>query len=81
MRGAVSPLLQDAFMAWCLVKHRDNFTFHYLPSLLCDRYRRFFPRGYIGWGAKLTTHFHLVPKLGMHGVIHPPIGLDDDTLN
>jgi hypothetical protein len=27
MSGAIPPLLQYAFMAWCLVKHRDNFTF------------------------------------------------------
>jgi hypothetical protein len=27
MRGAILPLPQYAFMAWCLVKHRDNFTF------------------------------------------------------
>jgi hypothetical protein len=28
MRGAIPPLPQYAFMAWCLVKkHRDNFTF------------------------------------------------------
>jgi hypothetical protein len=27
MKGAIPPLLQYAFMAWCLVKHRDNFTF------------------------------------------------------
>jgi hypothetical protein len=29
MRGAIPPLTQYAFMAWCLVKrkHRDNFTF------------------------------------------------------
>jgi hypothetical protein len=26
MSGAIPPLLQYAFMAWCLVKHRDNFT-------------------------------------------------------
>jgi len=32
MRGAVPPLLQYVFMAWCLVKHRDNFTF--LPLYL-----------------------------------------------
>jgi hypothetical protein len=25
MRGAIPPLLQCAFMSWCLVKHRDNF--------------------------------------------------------
>jgi hypothetical protein len=27
MRGAVPPLLQYVFVAWCLIKHRDNFTF------------------------------------------------------
>jgi len=27
MRGAVLSLHQYAFMAWCLVKHRDSFTF------------------------------------------------------
>jgi len=28
MRGAIPPLPQNVFMAWCLVKHRDNFTFY-----------------------------------------------------
>jgi len=27
MSGTIPPLYQYAFMAWCLVKHRDNFTF------------------------------------------------------
>jgi hypothetical protein len=27
MRGGIPPLPQYVFMAWCLVKHRDNFTF------------------------------------------------------
>jgi hypothetical protein len=27
MRGAIPPLLQYVFMAWCLVKDRDKFTF------------------------------------------------------
>jgi hypothetical protein len=27
MSGAIHPLPQYAFMAWCLVKYRDNFTF------------------------------------------------------
>jgi hypothetical protein len=26
MRGDIPPLPQYALMAWCLVKHRDNFT-------------------------------------------------------
>jgi hypothetical protein len=30
LRGAVLRLTQDVFMAWYLVKHRDNFTLHYL---------------------------------------------------
>jgi len=30
MRGAMPPLTQYVFMAWCLVKHRDNFTLLYL---------------------------------------------------
>jgi hypothetical protein len=28
MCGAIPPLPQYVFMAWCLVKHRDNFTFY-----------------------------------------------------
>jgi hypothetical protein len=27
MRGAILPLPQYVFLAWCLVKQRDNFTF------------------------------------------------------
>jgi hypothetical protein len=27
MRGAIHALPQYVLMAWCLVKHRDNFTF------------------------------------------------------
>jgi hypothetical protein len=27
MSGAIPPLPDYAFMAWCLVKHRNNFTF------------------------------------------------------
>jgi hypothetical protein len=27
MRGAIPPFPQYVFIAWCLVKHRDNFTF------------------------------------------------------
>jgi hypothetical protein len=34
MRGAISPLPQYAFMAWCLVKHRDNFTFTFYVAVL-----------------------------------------------
>jgi hypothetical protein len=27
IHGPITPLLRYVFMAWCLVKHRDNFTF------------------------------------------------------
>jgi hypothetical protein len=30
MRWDIPQLPQYAFMAWCLVKHRDNFTFYLL---------------------------------------------------
>jgi hypothetical protein len=36
MSGAIPPLPQYVFMAWCLVKHGDNFTFTFLPPLLSD---------------------------------------------
>jgi hypothetical protein len=29
MRGAIPPLPQYTYMAWYLVKHRDNFTFSF----------------------------------------------------
>jgi hypothetical protein len=32
IRGAIPPLSQYVFMAWCLVKHRDNFTFIFCYS-------------------------------------------------
>jgi len=33
MRGAIHPLPQYASMAWCLVKHWDNFTFFMLQVM------------------------------------------------
>jgi hypothetical protein len=33
MRGALPPLTQSDFMAWCSVKRRDNFTFTLLLML------------------------------------------------
>jgi hypothetical protein len=35
MRGTIPPLLQYAFMAWCLVKHRESFTFTFYNSTCC----------------------------------------------
>jgi hypothetical protein len=40
MRGAIPPLPPVLFMAWCLVKHKDNFTFTFMfmctPGLLAQ---------------------------------------------
>jgi hypothetical protein len=30
IRGAIPPIPQYVFMAWCLVKHRGNFTFTFI---------------------------------------------------
>jgi len=38
MRGAVHPFSQYVFMAWCFVKHRDNFTF----TLLFQHWYKYF---------------------------------------
>jgi hypothetical protein len=44
MRGAIPPLPQYAFMAWCLIKHRDNSTFTH--DLLHVQY----PNGQLEYG-------------------------------
>jgi hypothetical protein len=36
MPGAIHPLTQYAFMAWCLVKNRDKFTFYLIPLVIED---------------------------------------------
>jgi hypothetical protein len=40
MRGAIPPLPQYAFMAQCLVKHRDNFAFYIPKDLDLNLHRR-----------------------------------------
>jgi hypothetical protein len=42
MLGAIPPLPQYVFMAWCLVKHRDNFTFYlynFTPKIFVEEDR------------------------------------------
>jgi hypothetical protein len=34
--GAISPLPQYVFMSWCLVKHRDIFTFTFTLSYFAE---------------------------------------------
>jgi len=48
MSWATPPFPQYAFMAWCLVKHRDNFTFYLLPCLLYTRC--------VVWSGNKTKH-------------------------
>jgi hypothetical protein len=38
MSGAIHPLPQYVSIAWCLVKHRDNFTFTLAEFLHIDFY-------------------------------------------
>jgi hypothetical protein len=35
MRGAIPPLPEYVFTVWCLVKHRDNFTFNKPTDVTC----------------------------------------------
>jgi hypothetical protein len=42
------------------------------PSLLPNKYQELLVQEYSGWGMKLTTHLHLVPKLRMYGATLPP---------
>jgi hypothetical protein len=37
MRGAVPPLPQYVFMAWCLIKRRDKFTLPWRTKIKFDR--------------------------------------------
>jgi hypothetical protein len=37
MRGAIPPLPQYVFIAWCSVKHRNNFTFTVQSNLSVSR--------------------------------------------
>jgi hypothetical protein len=45
MLGAMSSLPQYVFMAWCLVKHRDNFTFTFTILLPLRGYSQCGPIG------------------------------------
>jgi hypothetical protein len=51
------------------ISHRDRLWG--TPSLLFNGHQGLFPRGESGRGVKLTTHLQLVPRLGIHGSIHP----------
>jgi len=44
-RGAISLHPRHVFMAWCLVKHRDNFNITFLPLITKESSTRFLPIG------------------------------------
>jgi hypothetical protein len=63
-RGATPPFPQYAFMAWCLVKRRDNFTFHLIfliissVSFLCS-FNVYFLH-FLRWSALFVARFNVV---------------------
>jgi hypothetical protein len=42
MREAIPPFPQYVFMAWCLVKHRDNVTFYLYLTFMISVRRTYF---------------------------------------
>jgi hypothetical protein len=49
MCGAIPPLLQYVFMAWCLVKHRDNFTFTFYHIFRVTKLRKMRLMGHVAY--------------------------------
>jgi hypothetical protein len=49
LRGAIPPPLQYVFVAWYLVKHRDNFA---VPSVIRQLWS--FGSGYKKWNSHIT---------------------------
>jgi hypothetical protein len=70
MRGAIPPLPQYAFMAWCLVKHRDNVTFTFTLSILSDDHKlHIYDVNYLLIPADIgsaTGQFVVVGRRGLH---------------
>jgi hypothetical protein len=60
-RGALLPLLQYVFMAWCLVKHRDNFTFTFIT-----------PWGVLGERRYSSTHSWSWHQVEVSSQLHDP---------
>jgi hypothetical protein len=73
MQGAIPPLFQYVFMAWCLVKHKDfTFTLPYLVVLLSygldDRSSRVrFPAG----TGNFSLHQRVQNGFGAHPASYP----------
>jgi hypothetical protein len=59
MRGAIPSLPQYIFIAWCLVKHRDNFTFTCtLPGTMIDSSNRNTRRGVVSFNVSIWPSLH-----------------------
>jgi hypothetical protein len=70
MRGAISPLPQYAFLAWCLVKYKEKFTFTLPVATLTELYTphcrasdssslyRVMKAGRLGNGANKCVHLN-----------------------
>jgi hypothetical protein len=50
MHEAIPPLPLYVFMAWCLVKHRGNFTFNMLRDRLYKVLKNYKPQGLMNHG-------------------------------
>jgi hypothetical protein len=60
MRRAIPPFLQYVFMAWCLVKQKDNFTFYFNLRIYLINSRGLLTRGgppACGWARSIKTTF------------------------
>jgi hypothetical protein len=81
MSGAILPLPQYAFMAWCLVKHRD-FTFTFTN---CCTYHELDPVAYSNselTSETMTTpssHFGRTPRTGDRPIARPLLTQDSTT--
>jgi hypothetical protein len=64
MCGAIPPLPQYVFMAWCLVKHRDNFNFTFIICVVLlnfSIYKKLCPKrekAMVGWRRLHNEELH-----------------------
>jgi hypothetical protein len=80
MRGAIPPLSQYVFMAWYIVKHRDNFTFTFTNIIGVIKSRRMRCVGYVRM-EKMRMHTKLVGRLeGNRPLGRPRCGWEDNNL-
>jgi hypothetical protein len=76
MRGAIHLLPQNAFMVWCLVKHRGNFTF---ILFYCVGSGGSAPNGKVEQNVKLTIQISTVTIFRMYGALPPVLSLTHGT--